>query len=417
MNGAMPERRVVITGMGVITSLGESVETFWDRLINGESGIGPITSFDSSEYPVHIGGECRDFRAEDYIERREIKRLDRFAQLAIGAARNCARDSGLDFDKTDPSRVGVIVGSGIGGLLEIEQQHNRLLKKGPSKVSAFTIPKLMANAASGNMSILFNAQGPNTTVVTACASAAHAMGDALTSIQRDDVDVVFSGGSEAAVTPLGVAAFSAMKALSVRNDEPKAASRPFDRDRDGFVMGEGAGMIILEELEHARKRGAKIYAELAGVGASGDAEHITQPSASGRGARTAMNLALRHARLDPTEVHYINAHGTGTPLGDMAETVAVKHVFGDHASNLVMSSTKSSIGHLLGASGGVEIIATIMAIQHNVAPPTINLDNPDPACDLDYVPNVAKDMKIDIALSNSFGFGGHNASVCVRRFV
>lgn len=413
----MPERRVVITGLGVITSLGESVETFWDRLVNGESGIGPITSFDSSEYPVHIGGECRAFQPEDYIERREIKRLDRFAQLAIGAARNCARDSGLDFDKEDPSRVGVIVGSGIGGLLEIEQQHNRLLNKGPSKVSAFTIPKLMANAAAGNMSILFNAQGPNTTVVTACASAAHAMGDARTCIQRDEADVVFSGGSEAAVTPLGMAAFSAMKALSVRNDEPEAASRPFDRDRDGFVMGEGAGMIILEELDHARHRGAKIYAELAGVGASGDAEHITQPSASGRGARIAMKLALCHARLDPTDVHYINAHGTGTPLGDIAETVAVKRVFGDHAANLVMSSTKSSIGHLLGASGGVEIIATIMAILHNVAPPTINLDHPDPACDLDYAPNVAKDMRIDVALSNSFGFGGHNASVCVRRFV
>ena len=266
----MSDRRVVITGMGIITSLGESVDPFWDRLINGESGIGPITSFDSSDYEVHFGGECGDFRAEDYIDRREIKRLDRFAQLAIGAACNCHKDSGLDLDQEDPSRVGVIVGSGIGGLLEIEQQHKRLLNKGPSKVSAFTIPKLMANAGGGNISIMFNAQGPCTTVVTACASASHAMGDALTAIQRDEADIIFTGGAEAAVTPLGIAAFAAMKALSLRNDEPQRASRPFDRDRDGFVMGEGAGMLIVEELEHAKKRGAKIYAELSGVGASGD---------------------------------------------------------------------------------------------------------------------------------------------------
>lgn len=412
----MSDRRVVITGMGIITSLGESVDPFWDRLINGESGIGPITSFDSSDYEVHFGGECVDFRAEDYIDRREIKRLDRFAQLAIGAACNCHKDSGLDLDKEDPSRVGVIVGSGIGGLLEIEQQHKRLLNKGPSKVSAFTIPKLMANAGGGNISIMFNAQGPCTTVVTACASASHAMGDALTAIQRDEADIIFTGGAEAAVTPLGIAAFAAMKALSLRNDEPQRASRPFDRDRDGFVMGEGAGMLIVEELEHAKKRGAKIYAELSGVGASGDAGHITQPAENGQGAFDAMKKALRHAKLNPQDVHYINAHGTGTPLGDIAETVAIKRLFGDHAFKLSVSSTKSAIGHLLGASGGVEMVAVVMAIKHNIAPPTINLDNPDPRCDLDYVPNQAKDMKIDVALSNSFGFGGHNACVCVRRF-
>ncbi|MCH8053533.1 MAG: beta-ketoacyl-ACP synthase II [Planctomycetes bacterium] len=412
----MSDRRVVITGMGIITSLGESVDPFWDRLINGESGIGPITSFDSSDYEVHFGGECGDFRAEDYIDRREIKRLDRFAQLAIGAACNCHKDSGLDLDKEDPSRVGVIVGSGIGGLLEIEQQHKRLLNKGPSKVSAFTIPKLMANAGGGNISIMFNAQGPCTTVVTACASASHAMGDALTAIQRDEADIIFTGGAEAAVTPLGIAAFAAMKALSLRNDEPQRASRPFDRDRDGFVMGEGAGMLIVEELEHAKKRGAKIYAELSGVGASGDAGHITQPDENGQGAFDAMKKALRHAKLNPQDVHYINAHGTGTPLGDIAETVAIKRLFGDHAFKLSVSSTKSAIGHLLGASGGVEMVAVVMAINHNIAPPTINLDNPDPRCDLDYVPNQAKDMKIDVALSNSFGFGGHNACVCVRRF-
>ena len=412
----MSDRRVVITGMGIITSLGESVDPFWDRLINGESGIGPITSFDSSDYEVHFGGECGDFRAEDYIDRREIKRLDRFAQLAIGAACNCHKDSGLDLDKEDPSRVGVIVGSGIGGLLEIEQQHKRLLNKGPSKVSAFTIPKLMANAGGGNISIMFNAQGPCTTVVTACASASHAMGDALTTIQRDEADIIFTGGAEAAVTPLGIAAFAAMKALSLRNDEPQRGSRPFDRDRDGFVMGEGAGMLIVEELEHAKKRGAKIYAELSGVGASGDAGHITQPAENGQGAFDAMKKALCHAKLNPQDVHYINAHGTGTPLGDIAETVAIKRLFGDHAFKLSVSSTKSAIGHLLGASGGVEMVAVVMAIKHNIAPPTINLDNPDPRCDLDYVPNQAKDMKIDVALSNSFGFGGHNACVCVRRF-
>ncbi len=412
----MSDRRVVITGMGLISSLGESVDLFWDRLINGESGIGPITSFDSSEYPVHFGGECPDFRAEDYIERRETKRLDRFAQLAIAAARNCHKDSGIDLDQEDPSRVGVIVGSGIGGLLEIEQQHKRLLNKGPSKVSAFTIPKLMANAGGGNISILFNARGPCTTVVTACASASHAMGDALTTIQRNEADIIFTGGAEAAVTPLGVAAFASMKALSLRNDEPQRASRPFDRDRDGFVMGEGAGMLMVEELEHAKKRGAKIYAELSGVGASGDAGHITQPDENGQGAFDAMTRALSQAKLNPQEVHYINAHGTGTPLGDIAETVAIKRLFGDHAFKLSVSSTKSAIGHLLGASGGVEMVAVVMAINNNLAPPTINLDNPDPKCDLDYVPNQAKDMKIDVALSNSFGFGGHNACVCVRRF-
>jgi len=412
----MSDRRVVITGMGLISSLGESVDPFWDRLINGESGIGPITSFDSSDFAVHFGGECPDFRPEDYIDRREIKRLDRFAQLAIGAACNCHKDSGLDLDKEDPSRVGVIVGSGIGGLLEIEQQHNRLLNKGPSKVSAFTIPKLMANAAGGNISIMFNAQGPCTTVVTACASASHAMGDALTTIQRNEADIIFTGGAEAAVTPLGIAAFAAMKALSLRNDEPQRASRPFDRDRDGFVMGEGAGMLIVEELEHAKKRGAKIYAELSGVGASGDAGHITQPDENGQGAFDAMTTALSHAKLNPQDVHYINAHGTSTPLGDIAETVAIKRLFGDHAFKLSVSSTKSAIGHLLGASGGVEMVAVVMAIKHNIAPPTINLDNPDPQCDLDYVPNQAKDMRIDVALSNSFGFGGHNACVCVRRF-
>lgn len=412
----MSDRRVVITGLGVITSLGDRVDTFWDRLIDGESGIGPISSFDSSAFTVHFGGECRGFRPETYIDRREVKRLDRFAQLAIGAAKNCYADSGLDFDKEDRTRIGVIVGSGIGGLLEIEQQHNRLLNKGPSKVSAFTIPKLMANAGAGNISIALGARGPSTTVVTACASASHAMGAALASIQRGEAEMVLTGGSEAAVTPLGIAAFAAMKALSVRNDNPQSASRPFDRDRDGFVMGEGAGILMVEELEHAKARGARIYAELMSVGSTTDAGHITQPAEDGDGAVRAMEAALKYARLDRGQVNYINAHGTSTPLGDIAETTAVKRVFGDHARKLAMSSTKSSIGHLMGASGGVEMVVTVMAINHNIAPPTINLENPDPRCDLDYVPNEARDMKIDVALSNSFGFGGHNACVCVRRF-
>ncbi len=407
---------MVVTGLGVVTSLGDQVEVFWDRLVRGESGIGDITSFDTSQYPVHFGGECSAFNPEAYIDRREVKRLDRFAQMAIGAAKNCYADSGLDMDREDPDRVGVIMGSGIGGLLEIEQQFRRLMEKGPSKVSAFTIPKLMANAASGNISIIFKARGPNTTVVTACASASHAMGDALAAIRRGDADVIFTGGSEAAVTPLGIAAFSAMRALSTRNDAPAQGSRPFDRGRDGFVMGEGAGVLIVEELEHARRRGARIHAELAGVGSTGDAGHITQPAEDGQGAAAAMRGAMAHAGVNPEDVDYINAHGTSTPLGDIAETRAIKRVFQDHARRLAISSTKSAIGHLLGASGGVELVATIMGMKHNVAPPTINLDDPDPLCDLDYVPNVARDMKIDVALSNSFGFGGHNACVCVKRF-
>ena len=396
--------------------MGDCVDTFWDRLIDGDSGVGPISSFDSSAFTVRFGGECRDFKPETYIERREVKRLDRFAQLAVGAAKNCYADSGLDFDKEDRTRVGVIVGSGIGGLLEIEQQHNRLLNKGPSKVSAFTIPKLMANAGAGNISIALGTRGTSATVVTACASASHAMGAALTSIQRGEAEMILTGGSEAAVTPLGIAAFAAMKALSVRNDNPQSASRPFDRDRDGFVMGEGAGILMVEELEHAKARSARIYAELMSVGSTTDAGHITQPAEDGDGAARAMEAALEQAGLDRSEVDYINAHGTSTPLGDIAETTAVKRIFGEHAHKLAISSTKSSIGHLMGASGGVEMIVTVMAINHNIAPPTINLENPDPRCDLDYVPNVARDMKIDVALSNSFGFGGHNASVCVRRF-
>jgi 3-oxoacyl-[acyl-carrier-protein] synthase II len=412
----MNSRRVVVTGRGVVTSLGESVDQLWDRLLAGESGVSAITRFNTEGFDVRIGGECREFDAGAYIDRKQAKRLDRFAQMALVAAHKAAHDCGIDFARVDSKRVGVITGSGIGGLLEIEEQYIRLLEKGPGKVSAFTIPKLMTNAASGNVSIAYNAQGPNTTIVTACASATNAMGDAFRAIRFDDADVMFTGGAEAALTPLGLAAFAAMKALSTRNDEPARASRPFDRDRDGFVMGEGAGILVFEELEHARRRGANIHCEVLGYGMSADASHLTQPTVDGNGAAFAMSRALKDGRTNPSEIDYINAHGTGTPLGDIAETVAIKKVFGDHARKLAISTTKSSIGHLLGASGGVEMVVTIMALRRGIAPPTINLDNPDPECDLDYVPNRPRDCRIRRAMSNSFGFGGHNACIVIGAF-
>jgi len=412
----MTGRRVVITGLGVVTPLGCDVPTFWKRLVAGESGIDYIKRFDVTNFDVRFGGECLDFKPEEYIDRRQVKRIDRFAQFAIAAAIQAARDSGIEFDKEAPERVGVIIGSGIGGLMELEEQHVRMLEKGPDKVSAFTIPKLMVNAASGNVSILFGAQGPSTAVATACASAANAIGDAFRSIVRGETDIMFTGGAEAALTPLGLCAFSAMKALSTRNDDPVHASRPFDKDRDGFVMGEGAGVLLLEELEHARRRGARIYAELVGYGTTADASHITQPRQDGIGAARAMRLALADAGMSPEQIQYINAHGTGTVLGDIAETTAIKMVFGEHARKLAISSTKSNVGHLLGASGGVELVATVLALVNGIAPPTINLETPDPECDLDYVPNEAREMQIDAAMSNSFGFGGHNACLIIKKF-
>lgn len=408
-------RRVVITGMGVVCPLGTKVDRFWERLVAGESGIARITRFDPKGYDIHIAGECRDFDPESYADRRALNRLDRFAQFALAAATDAMRDAGLEAGAGDPSRFGVIVGSGIGGLQELEDQSRRLVERGPGKVSAFTIPKLMANAAPGNISIVFNAQGPNSAVVSACASAAHAMGEACHVIHRDEADVVIAGGAEAAVTSLGIAAFGSMKALSLRNDEPTRASRPFDRDRDGFVMGEGAGIFVFEELEHARKRCAKIHAEVMGFGMSADAYHIAQPDEQGRGAAAAMRLAVKDAGLSPDQVDYINAHGTSTPLGDLAETHAIKAVFGDHARKLRISSTKSAIGHLLGASGGVELVATVMAINHGVISPTINLENPGEGCDLDYVPLKAREGRVDVAISNSFGFGGANACLVVGK--
>jgi 3-oxoacyl-[acyl-carrier-protein] synthase II len=409
-------RRVVITGMGLVSPLGNTVDLFWERLLAGESGIGPITRIDVKDFDVRFGGECREFNADEHFDRKEIKRLDRFAQIAVVASKDAFKASGLPFGGGEnPSRFGVITGSGIGGLQELEDQYLRLHEKGPSKVSAFTIPKLMVNAASGNISIMLGAKGPNTAVATACASATNAMGDAMHAIRRGDADIMLTGGSEAALTWLGLSGFAQMKALSTRNDEPKKASRPFDRDRDGFVMSEGAGMFIFEELGHARKRGARIYCEVLGFGMSGDANHITQPDELGRGGAAAMRFAMQDAGLNPDRIDYINAHGTGTPLGDVAETTAIKSVFGAHAFKLRVSSTKSSIGHLLGASGGVELIATVMALEHAVVPPTINLDHPGEGCDLNYTPNTPQDARVEIAISNSFGFGGHNACIVVGR--
>jgi 3-oxoacyl-[acyl-carrier-protein] synthase II len=409
------KRRVVITGLGVVTSLSQQIDDFWKRLLAGESGIHPLKIFDTTNFKVKFGGDIYDWDVGDYVDKREVKRLDRFTQFALVAGANAVTDSGLDFSKEDSFRAGVILGSGIGGLTEIEEQVERLLTKGPDRVSAFTIPKLMLNAAGGNLSIRYGIRGPNYTVATACASATNAMGDAFKSIQYDDADIMITGGTEAAITPMGVSGFQNMKALSTRNEEPAKASRPFDKDREGFVMSEGAGLLVFEELEHAKKRGAKIYAEVLGFGASGDAGHITSPDEHGTGAARAMESALRDAKISPDQVDYINAHGTSTPLGDKAETQAVKKVYGDHAYKLSISSTKSSLGHSLGASGGIEAIITAKSITTNTAPPTINLDTPDPDCDLDYTPNVPKERRIDVAMSNSFGFGGHNASILLGK--
>jgi len=412
----MSRRRVVITGLGVVTCLGETVEEFWNALIAGRSGVDTITRFDVSGHDVRVGAECRQFDPGKYMPDKAAKRLDRFAQLALAAAQRAGADTKFETDHVDPERLGVIIGSGVGGLAELEQQHQRLLQRGPKRVSAFTIPKLMVNAASANIGILFGARGPNTCVATACASATNAMGDAFKTIRHGDADMMFTGGADAGLTPLGLAGFASMKALSTRNDDPPGASRPFDRDRDGFVLGEGAGVLVFEEIEHARRRGAPIYGELLGFGTSADATDIVQPEDDGAGAALAMRVAVADAGLKSEQIDYINAHGTATLLGDQSETQAIKSVFGEYAYRLVISSTKSSIGHLLGASGAVELVATVMAIKHNIVPPTINLQNPDDGCDLDYVPLKARPMTINTAMSNSFGFGGHNACLIVGAF-
>ena len=406
-------RRVVITGMGTINALGFDVPTYWKALVAGKSGVSNIEQFDTTAYKVHFGGEVKNFDAEKLLDGENPRRLDRFAQFGLAAAVLAVKDCGIDFKKEDPFRCGVVLGSGIGGLTEFETQHSRLVHEGPDKVSPFIITKMIANSASGIISIHFGLRGHNTTVATACSSAAHALGDSLRTIQLGHADVMVSGGAEATMTPMGVAGFSNMKALSRRNNEPQRASRPFDKDRDGFVLAEGAGILILEELEHAKKRGATIYAELLGVGSTADAHHITSPHPDGAGAGRSMQMALKDAHLDPQDIQYINAHGTSTPQGDIAETKAMKAVFGSHAKKLAVSSTKSILGHTLGASGGIELIATIMSIRTGVVHPTINLDNPDPVCDLDYVPHTAREMPVRFALSNSFGFGGHNCTLAV----
>ena len=410
-------RRVVVTGLGLITSLGHDAGVFWKRLLAGESGISRIERFPVDDFSVQIAGEVKDFNPDDYIDKRVARHMDRFAQMGVAAAVGAVKDSGLNLaGLEDPYRVGAIVGSGIGGLAEFEEQHTRLLEKGPMRVSPFMVPKLMINAAAGQISILYGIKGPNSGVANACASANNAIGQAFWTIQIDEADVMITGGAEAALTPLGLAGFCTARALSsTRNNDPARASRPFDRDRDGFVLSEGAGIVVLEEYEHARRRGARLYAEVVGFGMSGDGCHIVQPDPEGRGAAAAMRKMLKDAEASPDSVDYINAHGTATPLGDIAETKAIKSVFGDHARKLAVSSTKSSIGHLLGASGGVEFIASALAIQHQIAPPTINLDTPDPACDLNYVPLVPRPMTIRRAASNSFGFGGHNASLLLQQ--
>jgi len=411
----MPKRRVVITGMGLITALGESLDEFWNNICNGKSGVKLIECFDAAQYPSRIGGEITTFDPCKYIDKRETKRIDRFALFALASAISAVKDSDIDMKQINHERCGVIVGSGIGGLGEIEREHKKLLARGPNRVSPFCVPKLMVNAANANISIYYKLRGPNTAVVTACASGAHAIGDALEQIRMGNADMMVTGGSEAALTRLGLASFCALRALSCRNENPERASRPFDRDRDGFVLGEGAGMLVLEEMEHARRRRARIYAELKGFGMTGDGNHITAPEPEGRGASLAMQKSLENAGISPEQVDYINAHGTGTMLNDISETNAIKGVFNHHAKEVSISSTKSHLGHLLGASGAVEAIVCTLAVHNGVVPATINLENPDPRCDLDYTALESREKKIDYAMSNSFGFGGHNAVVVVGK--
>lgn len=409
----MNRRRVVVTGLGTVNPLGLNVPDYWQGLLNGQSGIAPITLFNTDKFKVKFAGEVKNFSPDPVIDARTVRRLDRFTQFALVAADQAVRDSGIDFSQLDPFRVGVILGSGIGGLAEFEDGHTTLVNRGPDRVSPFVIAKMIANAAAGNVSIKYDLRGPNTTVSTACSSAAHAIGDAMRAIAYGFADVMVTGGTEAAVTPLGLAGFIACRALSDRNDSPTTASRPWDRDRDGFVLSEGAGLIILEEYEHAKARNAPIYCEVLGCGNTADAYHITAPHEDGIGAAESMRAACREAGWNTSDVQYINAHGTSTPLGDAAETKAVKQVFGDHASQLMISSTKSLIGHLLGASGGVEAIACSLMLKHGILHPTINFDNADPECDLDYIPNTAREVRVQRVLSNSFGFGGHNCSLAL----
>jgi len=416
----MKQNRVVVTGMGAITPVGNSVNEFWKSLLEGRSGVKTLKRFDPSKFSSHIAAEIRNFDATQYLSLKDIRKTDRFVHYAVAATKEAVLDSKVDLDAEDKDRIGVIIGSGIGGLSTVEIEHTKFIErgpeKGPGKISPFLIPMLIVNMASGQVSIYYKLTGPNTAVSTACATGNHAIGDAFRIIQRDDANMMVCGGSEAAITIMGFGGFCSLRALSTRNDEPEKASRPFDKNRDGFVMGEGAGVLILEGLEHALKRKAPIYCEIIGYGMSGDAYHITAPNPEGEGAAKCMRLCIKDAGLKPEDVDYLNAHGTSTIYNDKVETVAIKKVFGEYARKLAISSTKSCTGHMLGASGGVEAIACVLAIKNNIAPPTINLENPDPECDLDYVPNKARKIKIDVAISNSLGFGGHNACLAFKRY-
>jgi 3-oxoacyl-[acyl-carrier-protein] synthase II len=412
------ERRVVITGLGVVAPLGNSVDVFWDKLIAGECGVEKITSWDASPFDTQIAAQVKDFDPlPAFPSPKEIRRTDRYSQFGIYAAWQALKDSGIDLTKTDPDHVGAFIGSGIGGLQTTSEQLKVLFDRGPGRLSPFMIPMLISNMASGLVSMYLNLRGPNFATCSACATANHAIGEAWRTIKMGDANVMFAGGAEATIVPIGIGGFCAMRAMSTRNDDPKRSSRPFDKDRDGFVMGEGAGVVVLEELEHAKARGARIYAELAGYGNTADAHHLTAPSPGGEGAARCMKMALRNAGLNTTDITYVNAHGTSTPQGDIAETEAIKTVFGDYARKLMVSSTKGATGHMLGAAGAVETIVCVKAIETDTIPPTINYETPDPQCDLDYVPNTARKTKVNAIVNNSFGFGGHNATITAKKFV
>jgi 3-oxoacyl-[acyl-carrier-protein] synthase II len=410
------DKRVVVTGMGMVSPLGIGVKENWDAICQGKSGIGPITRFDISDFPSKIAGEVKGFNPEDYVDKKETKKMDIFIHYALASGMMALKDSQLKIDESNADRVGVLVGAGLGGLSTIEKYHTILLEQGPKKISPFFIPMLIVNLAPGQISIYFGARGPNSSVVTACATGNHSIGEAARIIQRGDADAMIAGGAESTITPLAVGGFSSMRALSTRNSEPERASRPFEKDREGFVIAEGAGLLLLEELEHARKRGAPIHAEIIGFGCNGDAYHISAPSPNGIGAARCMEVAMKDAKINYTDIDYINAHGTSTPLNDLSETMAMKTVFKDRAKKIAVSSTKSMTGHLLGAAGGVESIFSILAIKNGIIPPTINYETPDPECDLDYVPNVPREAKVRTVMSNSFGFGGTNATLIFREF-
>src|SRR5271170_2483123 len=412
------DRRVVITGLGVVTPLGHQLDVFWNSLISGQCGIDRITAFDAAPFDTQTAGQVKDFDlAPAFPSPKEIRRADRYSQFGIYAAWSALKDSGLELDKENRDEIGVIIGSGIGGLATTIEQHKILLDRGPGRLSPFMIPMLISNMASGLFSMYNGLRGPNFATCSACATANHAIGEAWRAIKMGDSPVMFAGGAEAAIVSVGIGGFCAMRAMSTRNDDPKHASRPFDKDRDGFVMGEGAGVVVLEELEHAKKRGAKIYCEIAGYGNTADAYHITAPAPGGEGAARCMKMALRNGGLNPSDIDYINAHGTSTPQGDICETQAIKTVFGERAKHIAVSSTKGATGHMLGAAGAVEMTACVLAIKHGIVPPTINLEAPDAECDLDYVPNTAREMQVNAIVNNSFGFGGHNSTIAAKKFV